>query len=389
MSTNSLPQHQLLYLALLTTAAISGTALAATEDTFWVNIQVASLPAQIELCRNLGPDAVTELGIDANGEYEWDVGIDIDANAGTGTVFGTNGSDIALTIYATNPGDLLYFQHCNGPLYIPTQTALRAAIANNRPGTPGFSEWNSVPVSVDIDRGMISVQLDRNRPELAELSPQSLLNVSAWCIYRGPCIDTSAAGCHGQRYATDFAPPLAFGSTLPSATTDPHGDVSACQPYGDWCNGLDLVGVSVTNESPVSSAAIATPTTVIGPAFTGSWYDPNQSGHGLAIEVLPNNGFLAYWFTYAPDGSQQAWFLGTGSYAGNTATIAQIDQPSGGRWIPNFNPETVADHAWGALTFTFSDCNHGRVDFNSTLPDYGRGYMDLTRLTMPAGLSCP
>jgi hypothetical protein len=128
---------------------------------------------------------------------------------------------------------------------------------------------------------------------------------------------------------------------------------------------------------------------MIGPGFTGSWFDPNQSGHGLTIEVLPNNVLLAYWFTYAPDGTQQSWFVGTGTYNGNTATIAQVDQPSGGRWIPHFDPNAIEHHDWGTLTLTFSDCNHGRVDFDSTASGYGSGYMDLTRLTMPAGLSCP
>jgi hypothetical protein len=40
------------------------------------------------------------------------------------------------------------------------------------------------------------------------------------------------------------------------------------------------------------------------------------------------------------------------------------------------------------LTFTFTDCNHGTVDFDSVL-GYGAGSMNLTRLTQPASLSCP
>jgi hypothetical protein len=45
--------------------------------------------------------------------------------------------------------------------------------------------------------------------------------------------------------------------------------------------------------------------------------------------------------------------------------------------------------AWGTLTFTFTDCNSGRVDFTSTVPGYGNGSMNLTRLTLPDGLTCP
>jgi hypothetical protein len=125
----------------------------------------------------------------------------------------------------------------------------------------------------------------------------------------------------------------------------------------------------------------------IGPGFTGAWFDPAQSGHGLIIEVLPGNRIQAAWFTFNPAGTEQAWFVGAGTYAGSTATISAVTQPTGGRWIPNFNPGQVVANSWGALTLTFTDCNHGRVDFTSTL-GYGAGSMNLTRLTQVAGLSC-
>ncbi len=120
----------------------------------------------------------------------------------------------------------------------------------------------------------------------------------------------------------------------------------------------------------------------IDPHFTGSWYDPGQSGQGLSLEVLPNYRLLAFWFAFNPDGTQQTWLVGTGAYAGNTATLTAVDMPTGGRWIPNFDPIRVVNNAWGTLTLTFSDADHGRVDFSSTL-GYGTGSMNLTRLTTP------
>jgi plastocyanin len=121
--------------------------------------------------------------------------------------------------------------------------------------------------------------------------------------------------------------------------------------------------------------------------FTGAWYDPTQGGHGIFLEVLPENRILAWWFTFAPDGTQ-AWFGNDGAIDGTTATI-QVIQTQGGRWIPNFDPANVTQPAWGTLTFSFTDCNHGRVDFDSVMPGYGTGHMDLTRLTQPAGVTCP
>ncbi len=126
----------------------------------------------------------------------------------------------------------------------------------------------------------------------------------------------------------------------------------------------------------------------IGPGYTGAWFDPAQSGHGLFIEVLPGNQIQAAWFTFDPAGTQQSWFVGVGAYSGNMATVNSVVRPTGGRWIPNFNPAQVTNNTWGSLTFTFADCNHGKVDFVSTL-GYGAGSMNLTRLTLPAGLTCP
>lgn len=132
------------------------------------------------------------------------------------------------------------------------------------------------------------------------------------------------------------------------------------------------------------------PAVAIGPGFTGAWYDPTQSGHGILLEVLPQDRLLAYWFAFTPDGDQQAWLGGVGTIVGNQA-IVYADRGRGGRWIPSFDPAAFALESWGTLTFTFSDCSHGRVDFygagNSS--PWGDGSMDLTRLTMPAGLSCP
>ena len=143
--------------------------------------------------------------------------------------------------------------------------------------------------------------------------------------------------------------------------------------------GQVLAGVTVTDKVMPGVIQLA----------TGAWFDPAQAGHGIFLEVLDGNQILAWWFTFTPDG-QQAWFGNVGAIdpATNTATVDAL-QTQGGRWIPNFDPSTVTQPLWGRLTFSFTDCNHGRVDFDSGVAGYGEGHMDLTRLTQPTGLSCP
>ena len=147
--------------------------------------------------------------------------------------------------------------------------------------------------------------------------------------------------------------------------------------------------MGMTGTITVNGAATGGGNVPITPGFTGAWYDPNQSGHGIFIEVLPNSQILAWWFTFAPDGTQ-AWFGNVGGIdpATNTATVAAL-KTQGGQWIPNFNPANVTQPVWGTLVFSFTDCDHGRVDFNSSVAGYGQGHMDLTRITHIDTLSCP
>jgi len=163
------------------------------------------------------------------------------------------------------------------------------------------------------------------------------------------------------------------------------GRSAVYQVYDDYLHDVELWTDAASAMNSAGQTYYFSISAIV-PTFTGSWFDPAQSGQGLHIEILPDKQFLAAWFTFNPAGTEQSWFVGTGSYSGNTAIIPAV-QPTGGRWIPNFNPAQVTNNNWGSLTFTFTDCNHGKVDFVSTL-GYGVGSMNLTRLTQPAGLSC-
>jgi galactose oxidase-like protein len=197
----------------------------------------------------------------------------------------------------------------------------------------------------------------------------------------------------GGRWIPNFNPNHIVNNlwgTLTFTFTDrDHGKVDFNSVAGYGMGSMNLTRLT----QPAGLSAVATlhdgaAAGTIGAGFTGSWYDPAQSGHGLFVEVLPDNRLFVGWFTFNPAGTEQAWFVGTGSYSGNTATIIPVNLPTGGRWIPNFDPNQIVNNIWGTLTFTFTDCNQGKVDFNSVL-GYGTGSMNLTRLTQPAGLTCP
>lgn len=230
--------------------------------------------------------------------------------------------------------------------------------------------------------------------------------------YSGSC---ASAGLSAPvwTYAHDLGCSISGGYVY-RGTTYPH--LAGTYLYGDYCSGriwgltrnssgqfqntlLKESGLSITTFGEDESGNVyvadqnrgmylisdGAPRHAITPAFTGTWYDPAQSGHGIFVEVLPNAKFGAYWFAFAPGGGQ-AWFGGLGDIVDNQVTMSAY-QTLGGKFIPNFDPSAITKPVWGTLIFTFSDCTHGRVDFNSGL-GYGTGSMALTRLTLPDGLTC-
>jgi len=128
----------------------------------------------------------------------------------------------------------------------------------------------------------------------------------------------------------------------------------------------------------------------ISPGMTGTWFVPDQSGHGFTIEVLPGKPLqmLVSWFVFEPQGGH-AWIIAQGPIDGARAVLrGNRVTGSGGRFPPNFDAAGVRADPWGTLTLAFGDCNHGRVEWDSTAPGYGYGIVNIERLTLPAGLTC-
>ncbi|HVT31255.1 MAG TPA: hypothetical protein VHE32_01305 [Rhodanobacteraceae bacterium] len=197
------------------------------------------------------------------------------------------------------------------------------------------------------------------------------------------------ADAAGARHALTDADGVATAPAFTAGALPGAYDVAACL-FPQLHPEDAIVGTTLCVDLRVLQVAPLASSVPITPAFTGTWYDPAQGGHGLIVEVLPDSAFLAYWFAFDPEGAGQSWFGGVGSIADGVAVVS-ADIGSGGRWIPHFDPAAYSLNRWGVLIFQFSDCNHGRVDFSSvaSMGTYGTGHMDITRLTQPAGLACP
>jgi hypothetical protein len=160
--------------------------------------------------------------------------------------------------------------------------------------------------------------------------------------------------------------------------------------YQDQSSGTPVLQSSTSTQLSVASANATVSS--ITPGFTGSWYDPSQSGHGFSLEVLPGNVLLADWYVFGPYGGQ-FWLVASGPITGNAAVLqAYYPAGSGAKFPPNFNASQILNQVWGTIIFNFTDCNHGQVSWQPTPSSYGyypSGSLPISRLTIPAGLSCP
>jgi plastocyanin len=149
----------------------------------------------------------------------------------------------------------------------------------------------------------------------------------------------------------------------------------------------EVHGASMGGTITVNGTA---PGFTLGPGLSGNWYNPQQSGHGFQFEVLKDPvGFVTvFWFVFDNNGNQ-AWISGVGQINGNKLVMDSARR-LGAKFPPNFVPTEAVGSPWGTLTFTFTDCTHGHVDWTSTDAAFTpTGSLDIERLTQVAGTTCP
>ncbi len=122
--------------------------------------------------------------------------------------------------------------------------------------------------------------------------------------------------------------------------------------------------------------------------MSGSFFNPDEAGSGINIEILEGNVANGYWYTYDLDGFQM-WLLMSGSVSENsiTGTLYYFE----GMKFDTLNPEDRSDFVFGEFQITYSDCNNleflyepSLLDFDGTpFPD---GTSNMTRLTFPLGV---
>lgn len=122
--------------------------------------------------------------------------------------------------------------------------------------------------------------------------------------------------------------------------------------------------------------------------ISGAWYDPEREAEGFIVEVLDDGRGVVYWFTYTPDGEQQAWMTGVGDFDGTTLHIENFVQPIDTADGMPFDASGIENMDWGTLTMDFNSDQSGNVSFDSDLENYGADEFSLQRLARPMLADC-
>lgn len=123
---------------------------------------------------------------------------------------------------------------------------------------------------------------------------------------------------------------------------------------------------------------------------SGHYFVPERSGEGWLLEILDDDQAVLSWFTYPPDDyplADQAWVLGIGRIEGRRIVFDDLKSTRLFEPARGLEADNVELIDWGRMELSFSNCDHGRLSFDSNVFAES-GEMDFIRLAGIAGLPC-
>lgn len=128
---------------------------------------------------------------------------------------------------------------------------------------------------------------------------------------------------------------------------------------------------------------------VLSNVHSGSWFNPEQGGAGLYLEVIQRegeqHGVNMSW--YANRNGEPFYLIGSQNgltYSDNTVSVPMYEV-SGAKFGDEFDSTDVVKTEWGTMTLTVKDCNNITLNYDGL---DGQGEIALTRLTFIKELTC-
>ncbi len=199
-----------------------------------------------------------------------------------------------------------------------------------------------------------------------------------------------AAACGAVAITTNFFTPTLMGSSLCTGqSSNQNPTISGDGTMVGFDSNAPQSGTSSSNSNAYSQAAGASPVGVpnLSGDFSGQWFDPNQSGQGLVIDVIHpdannNRAMLLTWFVFV--NGKSTWLQGvgipkSGSGAQAGSVIVPMDQVAifQGKSFP-LGESHATGALWGSITLTFANANTGTMNWTSTYPGFNSGSMAIT-----------
>lgn len=119
--------------------------------------------------------------------------------------------------------------------------------------------------------------------------------------------------------------------------------------------------------------------------ISGAWFNPEQPGHGLSVEILSDDHAIVFWYTYDHDGNPLNLYLEGQIHGSEMSGTAYA--PRGMRF-GSFDPADRTLAEWGTLRLRFDDCNHGSLAYDANDAAFGEGELPLLRLTKIKDSTC-
>lgn len=116
----------------------------------------------------------------------------------------------------------------------------------------------------------------------------------------------------------------------------------------------------------------------IRPEWSGTWYNPDQDGHGFMFQTIGPDRMIGYWYVYDQDGNP-TWFMldgVEGKYLIPQDNLVEfIAYRFTDMFWPLFDPFSLQREEVGTVLVSFVDC--GRAMFTYDLGDWGSIQVDM------------
>ncbi len=188
-------------------------------------------------------------------------------------------------------------------------------------------------------------------------------------------MDISAANCTD---CEEFHQPhfmilnLAVGGTFTGQLTE--SQITAPLPAEMH---VDYVRIYDNGFTELSGTGIEPDPSIIGPAHSGSWFPPSQSGHGFSMEFGQTSSgaplAVVYWYIYDDQGNPM-FMVGTGTPEDDRVTIT-FESPVG-MIFGEFDPDSVIREVGGTGEIVFTDRDNAAFSYspsNFTANNWGHG----------------